>query len=68
MTKQQTEKVELDRRGFLRTAAVGAGAAAATAVTVSAAAVTAGESKATPPGTGYHETDHIRRVYELARF
>jgi len=66
MTKQ-TEKVELDRRGFLRAVGVGAGAAAATAV-VASTAVTAAEPKAASSGAGYHETDHVRRVYELARF
>ena len=66
MTEQT--KVELDRRGFLRTVGIGAGAAAATAVAVSTASVTAAESKTKTSGTGYHETDHVRRVYELARF
>ncbi|MBU2532952.1 MAG: formate dehydrogenase [Alphaproteobacteria bacterium] len=55
-----------DRRSFLKIAGLGAVGAAATAA--STVAVTA---EAAPPSDkkgGYRETEHVKRVYELARF
>ena len=54
------------RRDFLRFASVGAVAgtvAAATGATVRDAAAATEE-----PTKGYRETDHVKKVYELARF
>lgn len=61
----RNEKVARSRREFLKT--IGAGAAGAVAVTG------AGEAKAVAPSlpdgsAGYRETEHVKRVYELARF
>jgi hypothetical protein len=63
----RNEKVARSRREFLKTIGVGAGAAGAVAVTG------AGEAKAEAPSlpdgsAGYRETEHVKRVYELARF
>jgi len=63
-----------DRRDFLRRAAFGAGA-----VAVAGASLSSGGAKAKTPATGmcttgdraadtgYRETEHVRRFYELAR-
>lgn len=56
------------RRGFLKLASLGAVASSVTAV---AGAGTAAAAEALPSGTtgsGYRETPHVRKVYELARF
>ena len=55
-----------NRREFLKTAAISAGAAAA----ASGLTATAASADATEDGqksAGYRETDHVRRYYELAR-
>ena len=65
MTKK--EEINAGRRDFFKKAGLGAGAAAAVAVTASKA----GAVEATMPsskGSGYSETDHVRKYYELARF
>jgi hypothetical protein len=61
------EEINAARRDFFKKAGLGAGAAAAVAVTASKA----GAVEATSPATkksGYAETDHVRKFYELARF
>lgn len=61
------EGIDTGRRAFFTKAGLGAGAAAV-AMTASQAgaveAVTPTEKKA----SGYTETDHVRKFYELARF
>ena len=59
------EEINAARRDFFKKAGLGAGAAA-----VSMTAAKAGAVEATPPskGSGYRETDHVRKFYELARF
>jgi hypothetical protein len=55
------------RREFLKTVGVGAGAAGAAAVT--GAVEAPAEAAALPDGNaGYRETEHVKRVYQLARF
>ena len=60
-----SDKNATDRRSFLKLATVGA----AGAITATAATQTASADE-TQPGetTGYTETDHVKKVYELARF
>jgi hypothetical protein len=60
------EEINASRRDFFKKAGIGAGAAAV-AVTVSKSGVV---EAATPSskGSGYTETDHVRKYYELARF
>jgi len=55
------------RRDFLRKAGLGAGAAGVAAATLSStkaeAAVDQGATR-----SGYRETEHVKKFYELARF
>ena len=54
-----------DRRSFLKLASVGAaGAVVATAGAQSAQA----DASQSGDSAGYSETDHVKKVYELARF
>jgi hypothetical protein len=60
------EEINAGRRDFFKKAGLGAGAAAVavTASKAGAVEVTSSPSK----GSGYTETDHVRKFYELARF
>ncbi len=64
MSKEK-EQVQADRRGFLKLASAGAvlGGAAVVAPTLAQAE----EDKARDEGR-YHETAHVKRYYDLARF
>ncbi|MDP6515710.1 MAG: formate dehydrogenase [Alphaproteobacteria bacterium] len=58
----------IGRRRFLKTASLGVAASAGAAAM---AAVSSGKAEAAGPEQaqgGYRETDHIRRIYALARF
>ena len=58
------------RRGFLKSALVGATAIAGVALTASASAETTRIAESASGGgeaKGYRESDHIRRYYRLAR-
>lgn len=61
------EKKSLPRRDFLKAAGLTGGAAG-----VAAVALTPKSSKAASPDTGtksgYQETEHVKKYYELARF
>lgn len=59
------EEINAARRDFFKKAGFGAGAAA-----VAVTASKAGAVEATSPEkkSGYAETDHVRKFYELARF
>ena len=60
------EKIDAGRRDFFKKAGFGAGAAA---IAVTASQAGAVEAIAQPSkGSGYTETDHVRKYYELARF
>jgi len=61
-----SEKIETDRRGFLKLA--GLGTVAGTAAI--AASVTSGTAKEAiaEKTSGYRETEHIRTYYDSARF
>ncbi|WP_417684378.1 twin-arginine translocation signal domain-containing protein [Roseibium sp.] len=63
MTDKKTQDVA-DRRNFLKLAGLGTIASGATIVGGSAQAVEADLESA----TGYRETDHVKKVYETARF
>lgn len=71
MTRSKSDRKDttnaIDRRGFLRTVGVGAGAAGVAAVVGGSAAPTTAKAAA-PASSGYRETEHVRRFYELARF
>lgn len=60
------QKTNVKRRDFLRGIGLAAGSAAGVAVmTVAPAPVAAEEADAS---SGYRETDHVRTVYQTARF
>lgn len=61
----QKQEAATDRRGFLKMASVGTlvgGAVAVTGISAKAA------EKPTISGSGYRESDHVKKVYELSRF
>ena len=63
--KQKHEKADTDRRSFLKLASIGAAASGVAAAT----SVTAQAAEPAPTGNGqYRESEHVKRVYELARF
>ncbi|MEP0233361.1 MULTISPECIES: twin-arginine translocation signal domain-containing protein [Roseibium] len=63
MTDKKT-KDTADRRNFLKLAGLGTLASGASVVT-GGAEVVAADADA---GSGYRETDHVKKVYETARF
>jgi len=60
----KTEKGATGRRDFLKLAGLGTLASGATLVSGQASATEAPQEGA----SGYRETDHVKRVYETARF
>lgn len=64
--RNERSRTTAKRRSFLRLAGAGAATGAAVAATGGqAAAVEAPKSKT---AAGYRETEHVRKVYDLARF
>ncbi len=67
--KVEKQQERISRRGFLRAAGLGAGAAAGAAVAAIGSDARSATSEAKHrPAAGYRETEHVRRAYELARF
>jgi hypothetical protein len=66
MARRTDDKAATSRRGFFRIAVRGAGAAGAFAVVAQATGVKA--AAPTKAAAGYRETEHVKRVYALARF
>lgn len=64
---QNTDK-GLARRDLFRVAGLGVGALGAAAAGVTATGGTAEAAPAETRTTGYRETDHVRKVYEVSRF
>lgn len=62
----RTEEINEGRRNFFKKAGLTAGAAAVAVTASPAGAVEAAPSS--KKGSGYRETDHVRKFYELARF
>jgi hypothetical protein len=64
-----SKKAEIDtgRRAFFTKAGLGAGAAAV-AMTASQVGAVEAEPQPSKKASGYTETDHVRKFYELARF
>lgn len=61
-----SEKIETDRRGFLKLAGLGTVAGGAA---IAASATGANAKEADHGGaSGYRETDHVKTFYETARF
>jgi hypothetical protein len=64
MSKEKA--TEIGRRDFFRKASLGAGVAG-----VAAAGITKGAAASEPvkqKASGYRETEHVKKFYELARF
>ena len=61
------EKIDTGRRAFFTKAGLGAGAAAV-AMTASQAGAVEAAPQPSKKSSGYTETDHVRKFYELARF
>ncbi len=59
------EKSTTDRRSFLKWAGLGSAGAVVTTAGVQTAK---GEGLSEDGSKGYSETDHVKKVYELARF
>lgn len=59
---------KLARRDLFRVAGLGVGALGAVAAGVAVAAAPAEAASTETTTTGYRETDHVRKVYELSRF
>lgn len=64
--KAKCDRVNADRRSFLKLA--GVGAAAGGVALVSGKGVAEATATADEPGRLYRETDHIKTYYELARY
>ena len=68
MSKKK-EKTAIGRRDFFKKAGLGAGAVGAAAVGLAAKPGEAAElAKDGRRGSGYQETPHVKKYYELARF
>ena len=64
---KKTEKKSLQRREFLKTAAIVGAASGVAAVSLKGKPARA--AKVSSNGhAGYKETDHVKKYYELARF
>ena len=61
------KKDQMDRRNFLRTAGVGAAAAAVATATVGPTKVEAAENAETRKKQRYKETEHVKRYYDSNR-
>jgi len=65
---KQGKDQSLARRDLFRVAGLGVGALGAVAAGVTATSGTAEAAPAETTSTGYRETDHVRKVYEVSRF
>lgn len=68
--KRSKEPKSLPRREFLKTAGLATGAAGAMVLAGSKAEAATGQGTGLAPEgskSGYRETDHVRKYYELAR-
>jgi len=66
MKQSEKKGPAADRRSFLKLA--GAGVVSTGAALVAAPAALEAKVAPAADAAGYHETDHIRRYYELAKF
>lgn len=65
--RKQQDRKQVDRRGFMKLAGLGAGAAGATM----GLALPKAEAATPAPATehaGYRETEHVKTYYRMARF
>lgn len=65
----EAKKTALARRDFFKVAGLGAGAVGAAAVVTRTTGVVADARAADRPSkSGYRETEHVKKFYDLARF
>jgi nitrous oxide reductase len=67
MMKEKKQPTSPTRRRFL-TAGLATGAAGAAAVALGGTPAKAATEAGTGKSSGYRETEHVRKYYELARF
>lgn len=67
LERQAADGAKLDRRGFLKGAALGAGAAAAVAAGAIPEPAAASESASDRTKARYQETDHVKTFYRTNR-
>jgi hypothetical protein len=65
----EAKKTALARRDFFKVAGLGAGAAGAAAVVMRATGAVAEQRRDDPASkSGYQETEHVKKFYQLARY
>ncbi len=67
-TKTQDTKTTVSRRAFITRAGLAAGSAGAAVAALRGERAAASTVSVGRQVAGYHETEHVRRAYELARF
>jgi hypothetical protein len=67
MEQERQEAQTVSRRGFMRLAGQGAGAAGTGAIALATTGKVAKADDVPAPRSGYRESDHVRAYYELAR-
>ena len=65
---KENESQKNSRREFLKSASLATGAVGVIAVAVSSTSAQAKVSKGEASQSGYQETEHVKKYYELARF
>jgi nitrous oxide reductase len=65
---KENESQKNSRREFLKSASLATGAVGVIAVAVSSTSAQAKVSKGEVSQSGYQETEHVKKYYELARF
>ncbi len=67
--KEKKDIKSVERRAFMKKAGISVGAVGAVAVGLSkTSAAAAPGTGAKPGGSGYRETEHVKKYYETARF
>lgn len=66
MKSTEETKTKMNRRAFLRGFGLTAGAAGVAALTLGTAVEAKAEPAGDKPKAGYRETEHVRRIYDLA--
>ena len=64
--KQEIKSTE--RRAFMKKAGLGVGAAGAVAIGLPKSGAAAATGVGKPGSKGYHETEHVKKYYAVARF